>query len=274
MRVKKIISNERGQVAILVVSVLAVFLVLGPAMLVVTGASRKGSTNQVNQVQAYYTADAGVEKLLAKAVAEPDWVRNTLPEEVYLYLPNVSYPDAMPGNVIESVYVTKKTVYDDTIKNNVYELSITSIGTYRGSKRTLEVKALLYAPLDFTKGCWSGATSSFWNNGVIDSNVWSNGNITLEQNGAVVKGNVFAFGTVLLEENTSVGGNIEAFGDVTIHNNAQANTTILSSGWVKSKEDIIVTGGSKIKIYGDAWAAGTIDEEGNIKGASHEGAGV
>ncbi|RJQ30625.1 MAG: hypothetical protein C4589_02850 [Peptococcaceae bacterium] len=266
----QIVSNERGQAAILVVSVLAVFLVLGPAMLLVTGASRKGSVNQVNQTQAYYTADAGVEQLLAKAVAEPDWVKTTS-MAAYSFIQDEPYPDTTPGNVIESVTVTKNTVYNDTIKNDVYELTITSIGTYRGSRRTLDVKALLYSPLDFTKGCWSGEASSFWNKGIIDSDVWSNENVTLKQNGAVVNGNVFAFGTVFLEENMSVGGNIEAHGEVTINNNAEANTVNKSSGWVKTKANIIVTGGNKKKILGDAWAAGTIDEEANVAGASHEG---
>jgi hypothetical protein len=260
------IKNERGQAMILAVGVMMILLVVGSAMLAVSSGNRRASASQLEQVQAYYTADAGVERVLAKALADPDWVKTTLPKGApYLYLQNEPYPDAVAGNVIESVYVTKTTL------TYVYELDIASVGVYKGNRRTLEVEVRLYTPLDFSKGVWSGTAATFKQNGEIKSDVWSNGNVWLEENGSVVEKNVFAVGWVRLDNGTSVGGNIEAYGDVTVSNNAKANTVIEESGWVKAGGSVLVGSGGNTKVKGDVWAGGSITDEGSdsIDGESY-----
>jgi len=255
------IKNERGQAMILAVGVMMILLVVGSAMLAVSSGNRRASASQLEQVQAYYTADAGVERVLAKALADPDWVKFALPEGApYLYLQNEPYPDAVAGNVIESVYVTKTTL------TYVYELDIASVGVYKGNRRTLEVEVRLYTPLDFSKGVWSGTAATFLNNGEIESDVWSNGDIRIWNNGTLVEGNVFALGSVHLDNRAAVGGNIEAYGNVKVENNAEANTENGSGGWVKSGGDVYV-GGGNTRVWGHVWAAGSITGTlGNVKG--------
>jgi hypothetical protein len=256
-------NNQKGQALIIVLLITVFIFLIGSAALTMGITVRKTSVHEKNQNQAYYVAEAGVEKLLAEALKNPDWVKG-LPEGTpQNFLQNMSYPDAITGNEIESVNVVKTTELDG------YKLVITSVGRYSGgtrynSKRTLNVVAKLYPSpsLDFSKGVWGGTSVLLLNNGIISSDIWSNGDIEIKNNGTVnddtvVEGNVYAVGNVLLDNKVEVGKNIEAKGNVTVSNNAKANTVNLSGGWVKSEGSISVGGGTT-KIHGDAWAAGSI----------------
>ena len=263
-------NNQKGQALIIVLLITVFIFLIGSTALSMGITVRKTSVYEKNQNQAYYVAEAGVEKLLAETLKNPNWVKTGLPEGTpQNFLQNMSYPDAITGNEIESVNVVKTTELDG------YKLVITSVGRYSGgtrynSKRTLNVVAKLYPPpsLDFSKGVWGGTSVLLLNNGEIDSNIWSNGDVEIKNNGTVVKGNVYVFGNVLLDNNAEVGKNIEAKGNVTVSNNAKANTVNLSGGWVKSEGNISV-GGGNTKICGDAWAAGSISGTSNIEGTSH-----
>ncbi|KUK54721.1 MAG: Uncharacterized protein XD78_0109 [Desulfotomaculum sp. 46_296] len=264
-------KNCRGQTFVFVLIITAAIFLIGGAALVMGSSVMKTATNEKKQSQAYYTAEAGVERVIAKALAEPDWAKTTLPESVSASVfENVAYPDSAQGNEIKNVTV------DKTTNDYYYDLIITSEGSYRESRKIIEARVRFYKPVDFEKKIWTGTSATLLNCGTINSNVWSNGDITVQNDGTVVKGSIYATGNVHLYENASVGENIEAYGNITVEDNAVScvaynnpDSPNYLGGWIKSKNNITVDGGAPA-VWGSAWAANTISDPGNaIKGEKH-----
>lgn len=133
-------TNQSGYAVLLVMMVMMVLFLLGTVMLTVAGNSRKDSIRQREQMQAYYTAEAGVEKTLAMAAVRNDWdwfIR--LPDMgiglPYYYLQNKSYPDDESGGKISYVTIYKQK------NGNDYFMVIESKGQLGNNNRTLIVKA-------------------------------------------------------------------------------------------------------------------------------------
>ncbi|MDN5346868.1 MAG: hypothetical protein PWP65_432 [Clostridia bacterium] len=126
---------QRGQALILVMLVLLVVAVLGTAAVTLATSHRQTAARQRNLVQAYYAADAGVERVLVMIRQNPGWF---MPEP----LKNVPYA----GGNIERVTVEKLQGGPGT------GLKITSEGTFIKARKTLEVKVRVYTPGDLLKG--------------------------------------------------------------------------------------------------------------------------
>jgi len=267
------IYSYKGQTFVFVLIITAAIFFIGGAALTMGSSVLKTAKHEKKQGQAYYVAEAGVERTIAKALAEPDWLKTTLPESTTIAVSefdHLAYPDSAQGDEIESVTVAKTT------HDFYYDLVITSEGSYRGSRKIVEARVRFFKPIDFEKKIWAGTSATFLNNGTINSTVWSNGDITIQNNGTVVNGSIYAMGNVHLNQNAFVGENIEAYGNIDIENNAEgcyayrdpASPNYLK-GWIKSKNNITMGGGATA-VWGSAWATNSISDSSNaIKGTKH-----
>jgi len=247
--------DRRGQAFVFVLIITTAIFLIGSAALMMGSSVLKTAQKEKKQGQAYYVAEAGVEKAIAKALAEPDWVKTTLPESTTTSvseLNHLAYPDSAQGDEIKSVTVAKTT------HDNYYDLIITSEGNYRQSRKIIEAKVRFYKPVDFDKKLWIGSSANFFNNGSINSTVWSNGDVTVENVGTVVGGDVYALGNVHVYQDAHIEGNIEAHGNIDVANNGEVNTVSGAGGWVKANGNITIDDGGKTAIYGQAIANGSI----------------
>ncbi|MCL6449091.1 MAG: hypothetical protein K6U04_13255 [Armatimonadetes bacterium] len=131
---KKKIFPEQGQALILVMLVLLVLALLGAASLTLTGTHGRTARYQRDLMQAYYTAEAGVERALIKIRENPSWN-----SEVFSRVPYA-------GGEINEVRLTK------TSAGIVTRAEINSVGKFGTAQKTLEVKALVYSVSDLLKG--------------------------------------------------------------------------------------------------------------------------
>ena len=140
-------DRERGQALILVMLVLLVVAVLGTGAITLAASHRQTAARQRNLVQAYYAADAGVERALVKIRNEPGWF-NGLPFGVeQLVFSDVPYA----GGKIQKVTLKKAPAGIAT------RVEITSVGIFGPQERplarkTLNVSVLVSAASDLLKG--------------------------------------------------------------------------------------------------------------------------
>ena len=137
---KRKIFPEQGQALILVMLVLLVLALLGAASLTLTGTHGRTARYQRDLMQAYYTAEAGVERALIKIRENPSWFAG-LPEnsEVFSRVPYA-------GGEINEVRLTK------TSAGIAARAEITSVGKFGTAQKTLKVSALVFGVSDLLKG--------------------------------------------------------------------------------------------------------------------------
>ena len=116
--------------------IMLVFFLLGAALLTVAASAGRTGSLQRDRLQAHYTAEAGAEYVLARLVGEPAWAR-TLPAEKTVL---ADFPYA--GGIINSVNVKK------SVAGEVYDLLITSSGTYGEGKGVVQVRARYTPPAE------------------------------------------------------------------------------------------------------------------------------
>lgn len=119
-----VLRETRGGALLLVVLVLAVLLSLAASLMSLTGTESITGVQQLNQIQAHYIAEAGVEKALAALKLDTRW-RQGFTKLAYA------------GGCMDKVTVTVSQGESD---DNIYVLVIKSTGSYSGARRTVEVK--------------------------------------------------------------------------------------------------------------------------------------
>lgn len=118
-------GNCRGSALLLAVVVLTVLLVLAGGLISLAGTESVSGVHQVNQMQAYYIAEAGVEKALAALKLDPLW---------RVGFNGLGYA----GGIVQEVTIS--TLASESTPDTTVVL-IRSRGTYSGANRTVEVKA-------------------------------------------------------------------------------------------------------------------------------------
>ena len=117
---------EGGYVAILVASMVLVLALLGTSLLGLTYGEHKMSVQQLQQMQTYYIADAGIEHVLAMYLENPDFEGQSL-------VLNESFAGGMV-----TVTIIKQVKSEDNIT-----VDLESSASYRANKRTLKVTAII-----------------------------------------------------------------------------------------------------------------------------------
>ncbi|NPV28515.1 MAG: hypothetical protein HPY58_02450 [Firmicutes bacterium] len=134
---------ERAQALVLVMVVLFILLLLATAVVTLAGGHRRNAAYQRDLVQAYYAADAGVERLLVKIREEPGWYAGlpfNLEQTVFAH---VSYA----GGEIQEVRVKKEEAVGPGTK-----IVITSVGTFHTARRTIVASVLVSGVSDLVRG--------------------------------------------------------------------------------------------------------------------------
>lgn len=226
-------ADEKGQALFLAVMASLLFFLLGISVLTMVNESRKALFVEKTMVQAYYAADAGVERVLAKAKSDGDWLWETVHlasgKEV-VFMDKQGYG----GGEINKVTVKENGIYPANPLGKeevVYtDILIISIGTYEGSKKTLKVTARVRAPLQFTRGLWVNAAETELGGARVISPVISSGDLFFRHNG-MFSGEIYAGGTVTVLENTVlVADEVKAAKSIVLHDNAQINGTVRQAG--------------------------------------------
>lgn len=285
------IKDEKGQALILAMMVLLVIFTTGSAVLSVSESHRRAVTYGHDQMQAYYAADAGVEKVLAQVNEHPEWVDGLAAgEEVSFY-----------SDSSLTVKVTKNYASGSTV------LLVESVGRHNNGQRTLEAEIKVGQPLDFTHGIWAesppGGPSTFannakiysdivsegainaennvlidgltksndditiYNNASVTGDIFSRGNVEIENNAEPV-GDIYAVGNVTLSNNAKLGGNVQAGGDVVVANNVEINYDVKAGGDVTLQNNGTVNGnvasGGSVQLNSNAVISGDVEAVGGV----------
>ncbi|MGQ9531241.1 MAG: hypothetical protein ACUVTQ_00350, partial [Desulfotomaculales bacterium] len=226
--------------ALLVVLLLTTSIVLVGGAAVTMGTTvRKNAAREIHSAKAYYIAEAGVEKVLAKARRDPNWLRreDVLPVlKLDLTRPQdrerlekdgrdfISQELGGAANYAGGRFVDIRVAKEDAGWNAVL-LHIMSKGEHLGTRRTLWVDARIdYAYGDnLFRGLWVKALTGVklsHGAGVEAETLASEGNVILPQ-GSVIRGDLLVKGdlTVDSKENpagkrTTLSGNVWCVGDV------------------------------------------------------------
>jgi len=273
----KSVDNESGQALILVVMMTLLILLIGFSTLTLVSECRKASLAERTMVQAYYIADAGVERALAKVKSDSGWLWDDVhfdSNKEVEFIINQNYA----GGVITEVKVKEEGIYpavplsrEDVAYTNIL---ITSVGAYEGSKKTLEVRARVDAPLHFSRGVWVNSPESDFGGGVVISHVTSSGDLIFRRNG-IFSGEITAGGTVTVLESVTVAADeVKAAKSIILESGAQVNGGVRQAG--ASPFQVALAG--RASISGDIYYNGVLfNDSGNVMEASklHQGgAGV
>ncbi|AEG15536.1 hypothetical protein Desku_1977 [Desulfofundulus kuznetsovii DSM 6115] len=249
------LSNRSGQALVLVLLMTTFIFMVGGAALALGTTTRRNAALDIFQKKAYYIAEAGVEKALARAKSDPGWVArlplrsdftNTSDE---LFLPeNIPYDE---NGIIEQVRVIKTG--EDAAGKEVY-LKIKSVGRTQQSSRTLVVEATVIYPFprEVFKGFWvnrlEGLPQGHGVNFSIDTYITEE-DLTLPKD-SVFDGKIFCKGKVILDgarsHQVSIGGKIYALGGVelsyvtNLNNNSNLTIYVDSSSKVNLHEGVTV----------------------------------
>lgn len=200
----------RGSALLLAVVVLTVLFVLAGGLMSLAGTESISGIHQVNQLQAYYIAEAGVEQALAALKLDPLWRGG---------FKGLGYADG----VIQEVTIS--TVAGEfTMGNSV--VMIRSIGTYSGAKKTVDVNVWL-RPDPYVKAgqdVLAGTTPLR----------------ELKSTGPVeVHGNVFFAGSCRLDWNILINGTIRAGASVEIRVPARVTGDVYAGGSIVTDDETV-----------------------------------
>jgi len=277
----KSFGSEAGQALVLVVMITLLILLMSFSTLTLVSECRKASFAERTMVQAYYIADAGVERALAKVKSDSDWLWYAVhldPDKEVEFIANQNYA----GGVIASVKVKEDSIYPTvplSRQDVAYtDILITSEGTYENSKKTLKVRARVNAPLQFARGVWVNSPDSEFGNSVIISDVTSSGDLIFRHN-CTFHGEITAGGTVTVSENVAITTDeVKTAKSIILENNAQVNGRVRQAGinpcqvalaggaLIGRVEEV---GGQDITHFEDIYYNGTLlNNSGNVLDAS------
>ncbi len=176
---------------------------------------RKTATLEVNQDKAYYIAEAGVERALARLQGDPNW-RDVGGKELS--------ENGYGGGAIERVYCKTAAVQKD-IGKSVEITSVGSFGTQQHlAKKTLKTNVLVVSIDELTKGFSILPDESidlvFDSNLVIDSvgnetpKLITKGSLEVAGN-CIIRGDIFASGKITVsEESNLTGKKLQNYSDI------------------------------------------------------------
>ncbi|MDF9408614.1 MAG: hypothetical protein A4E52_01433 [Pelotomaculum sp. PtaB.Bin013] len=236
----KSIGSESGQTLVLVVMITLLILLLSFSTLTLVSECRKASFVEKTMVQAYYIADAGVERALAKVKSDNDWLWNEVhfdsDREVEFIL-NQNYA----GGVITRVTVKEESIYpavplsrEDVAYTNIL---IISEGTCENSRKSLEVRARVNAPLHFARGVWVNSPDSEFGNGnagAVTVPPFPALDLSMYEKNYDVK----YIGNKTISGDFQVNGIVYVAGDVTISGNYRGVGAIVAGGNVYVSGDL------------------------------------
>ncbi|OPX88398.1 MAG: Polymer-forming cytoskeletal [Pelotomaculum sp. PtaB.Bin104] len=262
------LKNESGQALVLVMMVMLLLLLMGSSMLTQGSESRKQSYEERKMVQAYYIADAGAEKALARIKNDPFWLKEDL-----AYNTEVRYigdPDGVlisePLAYMDGGQITDVTVKRTSVAANPTTFYIKSLGEYQGARRTIEIEGKMYDPVNLPAGVTVNFPSTFSNNTIINSDVISTNDLTFSNN-SNISGVITAVGNVMLQNNVSAT-KVVTGGDLILSNNVQVTMDVEAARDVILYNNVKITGninavrnvslGNNAVITGDVYYNGTL----------------
>ena len=148
MKKTSFLYDETGQAIILVVMILLLLFLLSTAAVAAAVESRRAYSVEKTMIQANYLAESGVERALAKAREDSEWLADVLSRpssEVVL----------IAGEQCSGGIISQVTIKGESIGPATANIIITSVGLYENSKKTLVVKAQIKPPLNFSSAVWA-----------------------------------------------------------------------------------------------------------------------
>lgn len=207
-------SGRSGQALVLVLLMTTFIFMIGGAALALGTTVRRSAALDVFQKKAYYVAEAGVEKVLARARSDQDWARSRpFREENYEFnqddpaekvLENVNYPDpSSASSKIKEVRVVK--IGEDAGENEV-KLKIRSVGACVSGSNEYNKTLTAVVSIKYPKPVFKNV--AIYSESVVDMD-----------KGLKVTGNVFCRGDLRLTSQgnsdinkTEISGNIYFLG--------------------------------------------------------------
>lgn len=194
------LREEKGEALLAVLLLAALIFIVGGAAVAMGTTVRKTAAYEVRQKKAYYTAEAGVEKVLAKAKSDPDWLKDLPLGEQWDFMRNDLGGNGRYADGEFKQLLVKKTV--DTATSATLE--ITSTGQYGEAHRTITATAevnFVYSGNIF-QGVWTGSLTGLklsHGANLVSNTIASDGEIQLPA-GSFVKGDIYSRVKVTLED--------------------------------------------------------------------------
>lgn len=203
------LRDAKGQAMLVAMAIVLAMFLMCSAVLVMGRNARLIAVFEVNQDKAYYTAEAGIEKVLAEAKNGPAWLRNLNIGAEYDFLANVLGGE---NNYSEGVfeYIKVKKLAEDGSHTSL-EIECrgkcgTSIKRIRANADLETVYAEnLFRGLRVAGGCPGGNVYN------LESESYFSGVDVVIAGGSVMSGDIYSRGTVCLQ---GEGGAIEIDGDI------------------------------------------------------------
>ncbi|MBC7106470.1 MAG: pilus assembly PilX N-terminal domain-containing protein [Firmicutes bacterium] len=216
------LPDRKGQALLIVLLLTTSILLVGGAAVTVGTAVRKNAAREVHAAKAYYIAEAGVERVLARARRDPHWLQ-ALPgpggSRDFIALDLGGQQAYAGGRFVEI------KVYREDAGWNAVLLHIRSTGEYLGAQRTVNVDARVdhaYGDHLF-RGLWVKALTGvkLSHGAVVEAETLaSEGDVILAE-GSAVRGDLFVRGNLKVDsrdnpadKRTVVFGNVWCVGDV------------------------------------------------------------
>jgi Tfp pilus assembly protein PilX len=204
-------GSMKGQSTLMVMIITLAMFLIGSAALAMGLNAKKIAAFEMDQDQAYYIAEAGVEKVLADARKGPAWLVNLNVGSSYDYLAgNLNGGNTYGEGTIESINVKKSAE-----NNGQTILEIESQGRCKGSVKKVGATAsleTLYAE-DLFRGLWVGncsAPGGYVFNLTADA-CFSGGEVFVNS-GSVITGDIYSRDKVYLQ--CEAGGATAVRGDI------------------------------------------------------------
>ncbi|MFQ5965157.1 MAG: PilX N-terminal domain-containing pilus assembly protein [Candidatus Scalinduaceae bacterium] len=216
-------GNEKGIVLVATLLLVAILAIMGTVAAITTNTDIQISGNYKTGVQAFYIAEAGLQRAIGNLNAVTNWI-GTLTNPTTI---NVFSGDNSIGNGTYDV----KVFENDPNPGSVRIISTGYInGTIESSSSTT-VEGIAnpdyYDIFDYTTfNCGNLTLKESENNLISDGDVFVNGNVDLEPTGnqQIQNGNVYATGNININGISSImGGNAFANGNIDVLSSANPN---------------------------------------------------
>ena len=277
-------KSEGGQVLILVVIVLMLAMLIIPPLLNLTFSSHRSTTIRQEGMQQLYAADMGVEDALHAIHYLGNGTNPKVPGEIDDPPTNYTLGEDVNGHTVDvsvrkegngTYIITSTGSSDDTGVHTTVEVHVTM-----GNATTQEYSPVTPPtppPWDPSGNPFSYAMASIGegepldiaNNGIIDGDIFVNGDLSASGGNTLITGTAWANGTMLLTGGATVEGNAHAVGSMTLEQSAVVEGNAYVDGYLELLNSGRIGGGAQAKGYiemrnlsqiGDsAWADGDID---------------
>lgn len=260
LKIHQLFVSEDGIVLVTSLIFLSIIALIGSTAVIVTTTDIKIGGNYKTSVQAFYSAEAGIQdgigRLISGTISDSGSTSDT-----NWNTGNPYYTSGIDNDFSVTHHVINGSVVTSS-GNSLYK--ITSTGTSGTSSKTLEAVVALTFTSAFDNalhGCDGVAISS---NASTDS-YSSSGAGTSGDNGSIGTSNAGA--NVTFDSNTIVSGDVSATGSLTLNGNAEimkdasANNGITLNGQNKIWENASTNGNIHLEqseIHGDAKSSGDI----------------